>query len=119
MELQISTKSPKIAEVISDTIVIQNTQDALDLMATASFQGARCLIFHEHHLSADFFQLHTQLAGDILQKYAQYQMRVAIIGDFKKFESKSLHAFIVESNRGKQAFFVPDRATAITKLTSK
>jgi hypothetical protein len=43
-------------------------------------------------------------------------MKLAIVGDFEKFGSNSLNALIVESNRGKQVFFVPDVETAIVKL---
>jgi len=41
---------------------------------------------------------------------------LAIIGDFEKFSSKALNAFIVECNRGNEIFFVSDIKTAIKKL---
>jgi len=44
-------------------------------------------------------------------------MKLAVIGTFEKYQSKSLQAFIRESSRGRQFFFVPDRETAIAKLT--
>jgi hypothetical protein len=107
----------KIAEIISDTVVITTVQDALDLMVTAGYEGARDVIFRQHHLPEAFFDLRTGLAGEILQKYVNYQMRLAVIGDFETITSKSLRAFILESNRGKLAFFAPDKETAIAKLT--
>ena len=106
-----------IAEIISDQIEINTEQDFLDWMASASYEGAASLILHEETLNPAFFDLKTKLAGDILQKAANYRMKVAIVGEFSKYESSSLNAFIVECNRGRQIFFVGDRETAVMKLT--
>jgi len=110
--------SQKIAEIISDQIEIHTVQEALDWMANASYEGAHNLVVYEHNLSPEFFDLKTQLAGDILQKAANYHMKVAIVGDFAQYESKSLRAFMVECNRGRQIFFVVDRETAVSRLTA-
>jgi hypothetical protein len=118
MDLNIfEVKQQIIAEVISDEVVINDLQDALNLMVDASYQEARGIILYEKNLKPEFFELQTGLAGEILQKYANYRMTLAVVGEFEKFESQSLKAFIIESNRGKLAFFVPDRETAIAKLT--
>jgi hypothetical protein len=111
-------KDQKIAEIVSDQIEIRSVQDALDWMANASYEGAQNLVVYEHNLSPEFFDLKTQLAGDILQKAANYHMKVAIVGDFAQYESKSLRAFMVECNRGRQIFFVTDRETAVARLTA-
>ena len=117
MELKIlDINNQTIAEVVSDKVVMKSTQDALDIMANASYQGAQNVMMTEAQFNPDFFDLRTRLAGDILQKYANYGIKLAIIGDFTQFESQSLKAFIVECNRGKAIFFVPDRETAINKL---
>ena len=112
----IATETQTIAEVISDEIVVNDPQDALDLMVNASYQGAHWIILHEHQLSGDFFELGSGLAGEIVQKFVNYQMKLAIVGEFEKFESKSLQAFMRESNRGQQLFFGPDVASAIRKI---
>ena len=106
----------KIAEVVSADVVVNTTRDALDLMATAQYGGADCLILCERHLPAEFFDLKTGLAGEILQKYANYRMKLVIIGEFA-FKSESLKAFMLESNRGRQVAFVPDRETALVKAS--
>ena len=117
MELNIlEVKQQKIAEVISDEIVINDIQDALDVIANANYLGAESVILCEKHLNPEFFELRTRLAGEILQKCANYHMKLAVMGEFGKFKSQSLQAFIVESNRGNLAFFVPDRETAIAKI---
>lgn len=91
----------KTAEIISDSIVIGNLDDAIDLLGNCSYQGAFKIILHENQLASDFFDLKTKLAGDILQKFSNYRMKLAIIGDFSKYGSQSLRDFIYESNKGK------------------
>lgn len=108
----------QIAEVIAADVVITDVRDALDLMANADYQGARRVILYVRNLSPEFFDLRTGLVGEIVQKFANYRVKLAVVGEFAKFDSRSLHAFIVESNRGDLAFFVPDRETAIVKLTN-
>ncbi|MFC2347384.1 MAG: DUF4180 domain-containing protein [Bacteroides sp.] len=60
------------------------------------------------NITPEFFDLKTKIAGNILQKFAQYQMPLIIVGDFSKYKSKSLNDFIFESNKGSQVNFVSD-----------
>lgn len=114
----IEANGVKIAEVVSDGVAINTTQDALDLIANAWYQGASHVILHENSLRPAFFDLKTGMAGEILQKFTNYHMGLVIIGDFDKFESESLKAFIIECNRGRQIAFVSDKDAALTKITS-
>ena len=107
-----------IALVISNKIVINNIQDALDLLADSSYQGAQKLIIKEENITADFFDLKTKIAGDILQKFSNYKVQLAIVGDFSKYNSKSLKDFIYESNKHKQINFVNSIEDAKEKLSS-
>lgn len=108
----------KIAEIIADDIVIKSTEDGLDLLGSIYYEGFDCLILHEKNITPDFFKLKTGIAGDILQKFTQYRMPLAIVGDFSKFESKSLNDFIYESNKGKQVNFLGSANEAIEKFSS-
>lgn len=47
-----------------------------------------------------------RLAGDILQKFSKYNIKLAIVGDFTKYKSKSLHDFIRKSNKENKIFFL-------------
>ena len=107
MEIKIHTiDDRKIAEIISDDTVLQTVEDAVDLIGNMSYQGFDKLIIHEENIIPDFFELKNKIAGNILQKFSQYSMPLAIIGDFEKYESKSLNDFIFESNKGKLINFV-------------
>ncbi len=102
----------KIAEIVTEKKIIDNLQDALDLIADISYQEINKIILKEHNFTPDFFNLKTRLAGEILQKCVNYNIKIAIVGNFEKYESKSLRAFITESNKGNQFFFVSDVSKA-------
>lgn len=91
-------------EVVSKDIFIKNPQDALDLMAETS---ADALVLYTHNFEDDFFDLSTKKLGEILQKFTNYRVKLAIVGDFSKYPSEILPQFIYESNRAGQYLFVP------------
>jgi hypothetical protein len=43
-------------------------------------------------------------------------MKIAMVGDFEGYTSKSLKDFIYESNKGSQVFFLGDEKGAIERL---
>lgn len=96
----------KIAEVISDEIIIRSAQDGLDLMGNIYYQGFDKVVLYEENITPDFFDLKTKIAGEILQKFSNYRIGLAIVGDFSKYESKSMKDFIFESNKTKHVNFV-------------
>lgn len=107
MEISIRDyKGKAIAEIKSDGVLIKNAQDALEILANCAYQGATNLILEQHQVSDEFFDLKTGLAGDVLQKFSNYQSRLAIVGDFSIYTSKSLKDFIRESNRMGRIRFV-------------
>lgn len=105
-----------VAELISDNMIIKNVQDALDLMGNADYAGARRIIIKKEHLCPEFFDLKTGIAGEILQKFSTYDMKLAIVGDFSKYKSKSLHDFIYESNKTGRIIFTSTVLEAKEKL---
>ena len=108
--------SESIAEIISDDIVIKDAQDGLDLLGNLYYQGIDRIIISEKNIGSGFFDLSTGIAGEILQKFSNYRVKLAIIGDFDKYSGKSLHSFITESNRYGQINFVNTISEALAKL---
>ena len=94
------------AEIISNDLVLNTVDDAIDLIGNLSYQGFEKIIIYEKNITPDFFDLKSQIAGNILQKFSQYSMPLAVIGNFRKYKSVSLNNFISESNRGKQVNFL-------------
>ncbi|PRD56277.1 DUF4180 domain-containing protein [Sphingobacterium gobiense] len=106
----------KIAEIIADEIIIQNAEDALDLMGNVYYQGFDKMIIHQKNIIPDFFDLKNKMAGEILQKFSNYRVSLFIIGDFSNVKSKSLNDFIYESNKGKHVNFVASLNEALNRL---
>ena len=107
-----------IAVVSSDGKVITDVQSALDLAMTVKYEtGTANLVLDKGLICEDFFILSTGVAGEILQKFINYQVRAAIYGDYSRYTSKPLKDFIYESNHGKDFFFVSTKEEAIQKLT--
>lgn len=103
----------QVAEVVSDEIIIQSPQDALDLMGNLYYQGFDKIILYQRNLSPDFFDLQNGMAGEILQKFSNYRMQLAVIGDFSQYTRKSVKDFIHESNQSRQVNFVGTIAEAL------
>lgn len=106
----------KIAEVIADDILISNAEEGLQLMVDLYYQDFDKIIVHEKNIHPNFFDLKTKLAGEILQKFSTYRVRLAIVGDFDKYPGKSIKDFIFESNKGRQVNFLPSVAEAKDRL---
>ena len=108
----------EIAIVNSSDILLTDVQSALDFMATVGYQtGCNRIILNKSAIYEDFFELSTKLAGDILQKFINYRTKIAIVGDFSEYTSKSLKDFIYECNKGKDIFFLSDEEQAIKRLS--
>ena len=98
----------KVAEIITDKVILRSTEDGLDLLGNLYYQGFDKIIIHEKNITPEFIDLKTKIAGEILQKFSQYQMPLIIVVDFSKYKSKSLNDFIFESNKSQQINFIKD-----------
>ena len=114
-----SVNGVHIAVIQSKNKLITDVQSALDLMATVRYE-ADCdrIMIRKSAISEEFFDLKTRLAGDILEKFVNYHIKIAIIGDFSAYTSKSLKDFIYECNKGRHIFFLPNEEEAIKKLST-
>jgi hypothetical protein len=120
MEIIVHEKNgSRVAVVRAPGIMLNEIQDALDLMATADYtHGCRKVVLCRRNLPDAFFSLKTGLAGEILQKFSNYGVALAVVGDFSGIQSRSLRDFIRECNRGSQVFFVSSEEEALENLHS-
>ncbi len=117
MKINIHNNGPnKIAEISQFEILLENVDDFLDLLGNANYMGANKIIINEHNLKKEFFDLRTGIAGEVLQKFSNYGLKLAVIGDFEKIDSKSLQDFIRESNRTGSILFLNSREEALRKF---
>lgn len=107
-----------IAVVSGSETLVSDVQDALDLMATVRYEvDCDRIVLHKALLSESFFDLKTRLAGEILQKFINYHVKAAVVGDFSGYTSRSLRDFIYECNNGKDIFFLADEQQAVEQLS--
>ncbi|MCE5236626.1 MAG: DUF4180 domain-containing protein [Clostridiaceae bacterium] len=109
----------KAAFAQGETPFLSDVQSALDLIAAASYEAdAQRVALKKEDVNPDFFRLGTGLAGEILQKFTNYGMKVAFYGDFEALlkNSEPFRAFVTESNKGSTVFFAKDEDEAVERL---
>ncbi|MFV0342054.1 MAG: DUF4180 domain-containing protein [Anaerocolumna sp.] len=107
-----------IAIISGKEEIFTDVQSALDLIFSVQYEtGADRIVIDKEMITQDFFVLSTGLAGEILQKFINYNIKVAMYGDYSKYTSKPLKDFIYESNNGKDIFFVETKNDAINNLS--
>lgn len=96
---------------------VATTEDALDLIG-AAFAGAEVVVMPAGRLDERFFSLGTRFAGDLMQKFVNYRLRLVVMGDISAqlAASASLRALVHESNQGAHIWFVPDLDTLDDRL---
>jgi hypothetical protein len=116
---------PAIEAIAGMTLVIDGGgppvaafADLGDLFSAAHAAGADMAVIAADRLSPDFFRLGTGVAGEIAQKFVNYRLRLAIVGDISGWteRSKALADFVRESNRGRALWFVADRSELERRL---
>ena len=113
----IKKNNTEIAVVSSDELLITDVQSALDLIMTVKYEtGCSDIALNKEAVTDDFFILSTGLAGEILQKFINYGVRIGIYGDFSKYTSKPLKDFMYECNNGKDIYFQPSVSLVVDRL---
>lgn len=112
-------KDKTVAVVTGEEKVITDAQSALDLIMTARYEtGTNLIAVDKEAITEDFFVLSRGLAGEVLQKFINYQAKIAIFGDFSQYTSKPLKDFIYASNKGQDIFFVSTKTEAVERLAN-
>ncbi len=84
MQIEYKTKNGiEVAKVYSEEKIFSDVDSALDVMANVRYgRGCSRMLVGKKDIDPAFFDLSTKIAGDVLQKFVTYQMRLAIVGDF-------------------------------------
>ncbi len=116
--MNVKIANNEIAVVNSEELIIKDIQSAIDFIMTIKYEtNCNKIALNKNAIVEDFFILSKGIAGEILQKFINYQTKFAIYGDFSKYTSKPLKDFIYESNNGKDIFFVENENEAIKMLS--
>src|SRR5262245_61692746 len=94
----------------ADGPTVANDRDAVDLIAQSYEHQPDLVVIPAERFGDDFFTLSTRIAGEIVQKFVNYGLRLAIIGDLSRHlaASSALRDYVAETNRGRQVWFVAD-----------
>ncbi|MEU1168680.1 DUF4180 domain-containing protein [Streptomyces sp. NPDC005921] len=83
---------------------------ALDLLGDAMGRDAELVAVPVERIADEFFRLRSGVAGAVVQKFANYRLRLAVVGDLSHHlaAGSALRDFVYEANRGRQLWFVAD-----------
>jgi hypothetical protein len=89
---------------------VRDADGARRLIEEAMEHRASLIAVPVARLDPSFFELRSGLAGELLQKAANYGFKFAVVGDISSYvaASDALRDFVIECNRGNSIFFVDD-----------
>jgi hypothetical protein len=98
----------RVLELAPDGASLRSDRDAVDVIAEAAAHRAGVIVIPTERLDDDFFRLRTGVAGQLVQKFVTYRMRLVIVGEISKRleESSALRDFVYECNNGSHIWFV-------------
>ncbi|WP_436776886.1 DUF4180 domain-containing protein [Yinghuangia sp. YIM S09857] len=102
----------------ADGRVVSGEHDATDLIGDAFGRGATWVAVPVERFDESFFDLSTRVAGHIVQKFANYRIGLAVLGDVtpRTAASSAFRDFVHEANQTRHLWFVPDLPTFHSRL---
>lgn len=100
---------------------IADTGAARTLVEEALGERATMIAVPTEALRDGFFDLRTGLAGELLQKAANYRLKFAVLGDVSAHvaASNALRDLVIESERNESLYFVADVQALELALSSR
>ncbi|MFC5664126.1 DUF4180 domain-containing protein [Kitasatospora misakiensis] len=112
--------APVVVRLPAEGPVVRDPRDGLDLLGEAFAHDAEWLVVPAARFGAEFFTLSTRIAGEVTQKFVQYRVGLAVVGDISAYTvaSGALRDFVREGNRGRQLWFLADEAEFDARLAA-
>ncbi|KOF13725.1 alpha/beta hydrolase [Ensifer adhaerens] len=119
MDQLIEIGNTRVLKCADEGIALRAPADANDFLGDAWGHEADLLAIPVARLGPDFLNLSTRVAGEVFQKFVNYRMKCAIVGDISDAleASKALRDFVRETNKGSSIWFVADFDALRLKLT--
>ncbi len=95
---------------------IHAQQDILDLLVRGREAGTNLFMLRDTDFDPGFYDLKTGLAGAILQKIADYRVRLAVVGSFAMAGSGRFRELMAESRKGDLVRFAETEEEAVAWL---
>lgn len=108
----------RVLHYAADGAKLSSDEDAVELIGRAYEHAPDMVAIPTARIDDRFFDLSTRIAGEVLQKFVTYRLRVVIVGDISHHlaGSAALRDFVDESNRGRHVWFVADDAQLDAQL---
>ncbi len=105
----------------ADGPILVRESEINDFLAAAWDNAATWLAVPRERLSPDFFRLSSGLLGAVAQKFQNYNVGLAILGDVEseKGASNAFRDFVRETNQRRALWFVADETAFREKLDAK
>jgi hypothetical protein len=93
---------------------------ALDVIGETYGRGIDWVAVPTARLPRDFFRLRSGVLGEFTQKFVNYGLRLAVVGDISSHveASNAFRDYVVEANRGSNLWFVHDLSALRARLDS-
>lgn len=113
--------SLRVLVCATDGETLAREQDTNTFIGAAWQHEAAMVALPVERLTDDFFRLSTRLAGEVMQKFANYNLRLAIVGDIARWTANStaLRDFVYETNKGQSIWFVADMTELEARLSQR
>lgn len=117
----IDMSGTKVLALSAEGRTIATEADGNDVISEAFSTGAELVAIPVERLGPDFLRLETRLAGTVFQKFVNYHLRCAIVGDIAPLleGSKALRDFVRETNKGQSIWFVEHLDALAAKIARK
>ena len=108
----------RIAELEPEGPLLDREAVINDIIGELLWSGADIAVIPTSRLGEEFLRLSTGLAGAVTQKFVNYHMRLAIVGDISAEleRSSALRDYVREVNAGRHVLFASDRADLARRL---
>jgi hypothetical protein len=115
--LFVANSEPGFVECLP-AMKIASEADALELIGFCGENDTDRLLVYAENLTADFYDLHTRLAGEILLKMSNYRIRLAAVIPTEKIGDGRFKEVVLETNRGGEFRVFNTRDEAIAWLSA-
>lgn len=96
-------------------------QGVLDLIGDAMHHGVEWVAVPVSRCPEEFFSLRSGVLGAVTQKFVNYRLRLAIVGDVSGYVARSdaLRDYVREANRGRQIWFVASEDALAERIAAR
>lgn len=108
----------RVLRCTPDGPLLDGEQAALDLIGDAMGYDAELVALPVERVADEFFRLRSGIAGAVMQKFVNYRVRLAVVGDLSRHlaESSALRDFVHETNQGSHIWFLADEDALAARL---